>query len=151
MHSSSVPPASVVIQGVCVCLGGCLPLGWVGYLPRGVCLWPVMHAGKPPLPRTEGHTRVKTLPCPKLRLWEVKIGISSMRYLQLLPLLMIDIGPSSRKYFFRQVEWREILEMFLCTFEENNPRSRTRHHPCQPTLSLPDYVLFWFGKTLPFL
>ena len=64
---------------------------------------------------------------------------------------MIDIGPSSRKYFFLQVECTEILEMFLCTSEENNPRSRTTHHPYQPTLSLLEYVLFWSGKTLPFL
>ena len=38
-----------------------------------------------------------------------------MKNLQLLPLLAIDIGPSGRRYFFLQVECREILEMFLST------------------------------------
>ena len=40
-----------------------------------------------------------------------------MTNLQLLPLQVIDIGPSNRRYFFLQVERREVLEMFLCTSE----------------------------------
>ena len=40
--------------------------------PPMLVMWPVMRAGKPP-PWTEWQTRVKTLPCTKLRLREVKI------------------------------------------------------------------------------
>ena len=63
-----VPPASFAVSwvgGGVSGRGGCLPGGCLprGCLPRGVCypLW------------TEWQTGVKTLPCPKLRLWAVKI------------------------------------------------------------------------------
>ena len=61
-----VPSASVSIsgEGKAFCLegGGCLPRE--GCLPGRCAEW---------------HTGVKTLPCPKLRLWTVKLDVSLLR------------------------------------------------------------------------
>ena len=63
-------------EGVYPTPGGLHPEGFVQ--PRGV-LHPGGEVGQTPSPLwTEWHTSVKTLPCPKLRLWAVKTGFRSV-------------------------------------------------------------------------